>query len=408
MRERAVLVGSTARGVETRTANGGRKNGQRTRRAVEESLEELSLLADSAGAAVVGQVVQTHGSVDPSVFVSKGKLDEIGDALTQSEGNLVIFDDDLSAGQSRNLAEKLRVKVIDRTELILDIFARRARTREARLAVELAQLEYLLPRLTRLWVHLSRTGGGIGTRGPGETQLEVDRRQVRTRIGTLKRGLQAVERERGVQRAGRRDLFRVALVGYTNAGKSTLFNALTRATVTADARLFATLDPTTRRLRPPASATILVSDTVGFIRKLPHHLVASFRATFAEVREADLLLHVVDATQPAAEEQIAAVQAVLSEIDALRVPTLIVLNKADAVWDETHLMGLEAGHPECITVSALTGQGMDALWSALVTSEATWRAARSVRAHTSADVIALPSDQSHEQQAYFTGEGYAS
>jgi GTPase len=365
-RERAVLVGSTARGLQRSVAGPAAL----LRVALEESLDELALLAHSAGAEVVGNVTQTHGVVDASAFLSKGKVEELARVLGEREATMAIVDEDLSPAQTRNLSERLSAKVIDRTGLILDIFARRARTREARLAVELAQLEYLLPRLTRMWAHLSRTGGGIGTRGPGETQLEVDRRQVRTRIASLKKGLAAVERERDVQRAGRRDLFRVALVGYTNAGKSTLFNALTRSSVTADERLFATLDATTRRLRPPQGEPVLVSDTVGFVRKLPHHLVASFRATLAEVREADLLLHVVDAGQSLVDEHIAAVQEVLGEIDALSRPTRLVFNKSDSVTDDTRRFALRAQYPGCLVVSALTGDGLTDVWDAIMNERA--------------------------------------
>ncbi len=379
-----MLVGALFRGKGSplpRPASGG-GSAQAARAALDESMEELAQLADSAGADIAGRVVQSHGGIDASTFVTSGKLEEIKQLCAAEGASLVLFDDDLAPGQMRNLGRKLNserdptIKILDRTELILDIFARRARTREARLAVELAQLEYLLPRLTRMWVHLSRTGGGIGTRGPGETQLESDRRQIRTRIAHLKRGLQAVERERLVQRSRRGDLFRVGLVGYTNAGKSTLFNVLTGATVLADDMLFATLDPTTRRMRPPAGDTVLLSDTVGFIRKLPHHLVASFRATLAEVREADFLLHVVDASHPAAREHISSVEEVLASLDATRSPRLLVFNKVDQVSDETVLQAFAAEYPGSIFLSAMRGDGLDTLWSKIAEAEVEFRAAK--------------------------------
>ena len=252
---------------------------------------------------------QRRQTLSPGTFLSRGKLDELKNLAQNGEMDLVVFDDDLSPAQVKNLEQKLECKILDRSELILAIFAEHARTRESRLQVELAQLEYLLPRLTRMWGHLSRQQGGIGTKGPGETQLEADRRRVREKIAFLKRKLQEVDRERQVQRARRSDVHRTALVGYTNAGKSTLLNALTGADVLVEDKLFATLDATVRRFRFPTGEVTLFTDTVGFIRKLPHHLVASFRSTLDEVVEADLLVHVVDASSPAAIQQIEAVGA---------------------------------------------------------------------------------------------------
>jgi GTP-binding protein HflX len=324
-------------------------------------LTELRLLAETAGAQVRGEVLQRRGPVRASTFLSKGKIDEVRTLSGEEQATLLLLDDDLSPAQSRNLGEQLNMKVVDRSGLILDIFSRRARTREARLQVELAQLEYLLPRLTRMWEHLSRLGGGIGTRGPGETQLEVDRRRVRERIAKLKRELDHVVQERRVQRRGRRDCFKASLVGYTNAGKSTLFNALTRASVYVEDQLFATLDPTTRVFSVNRDTRALLTDTVGFIRKLPPHLVASFRATLEEVAEADLLLHVVDATEPDIDAHIQAVETVLESIGAMGIPRLSVFNKIDGVSDEVSALGLRARYPGAVFVSALTREGLPEL-----------------------------------------------
>ncbi len=319
---------------------------------VSESLDELGLLVDTAGGKVVGRLVQRRASIEPSTFLSRGKRDEARDLLQGAEAQLLVFDEELSPAQGRNLEKEFNVRVIDRSELILDIFAKRARSREAMLQVELAQLEYQLPRLTRMWTHLERQVGGIGTRGPGETQLESDRRRVRKRIAILKEKLERIDSERETQRKGRAGFFRSALVGYTNAGKSTLFNALTRAGVLAEDKLFATLDTTTRKVMLPGGQTILLSDTVGFIRKLPHHLIASFRATLLEVREADLIIHVVDASHARYEEQMHAVETVLAEILPHEVARLVVLNKADRLADEVVASARRVRHPEAEIVSA--------------------------------------------------------
>ncbi|MBM3287415.1 MAG: GTPase HflX [Candidatus Eisenbacteria bacterium] len=318
----------------------------------QESLDELALLTDTAGARVVDRLIQRRSTIEPSTYLSKGKRGTLAELIAQHKAELVIFDEELSPAQVRNLERDLQVRVVDRSELILDIFARRARTREAMLQVELAQLEYLLPRLTRMWTHLERQVGGIGTRGPGETQLEVDRRRVRKKISILKEKLERIDRERETQRKGRGDFFRGALVGYTNAGKSTLFNALTQAGVLAEDKLFATLDTTTRQLGLPEEQKMLLSDTVGFIRKLPHHLIASFRATLLEVREADLIIHVVDASHPRHEEQIRAVEEVLSEILERDVARLIVLNKIDRLGEEEMSQALRLRHPDAEIVCA--------------------------------------------------------
>jgi GTP-binding protein HflX len=342
--ERAVLVGHAGR----------------DHRHLDGSLDELERLADTAGASVLERVIQRRGPIHPGTFVGKGKLQELRDRVEATDGDMVIFDDDLSPAQIRNLEKALQRKVVDRSELILDVFARRARTRESRLQVELAQLEYALPRLTGLWRHLERQAGGIGTRGPGETQLETDRRLVRERIAHLKRGLEAVERERQVQRRRRRGAFRAALVGYTNAGKSTLFNALTRAQVLVEDRLFATLDSTTRKLVSPTLETALVTDTVGFIRKLPHHLVASFRSTLIEAVEADVLLHVVDAADPEFRRQMADVEQVLEGLLEEPRPTVLVFNKCDRLEPEV-VAGLRVEYPGAFTISARRAAGLDPL-----------------------------------------------
>jgi GTPase len=343
--ERAMLVGHAAR------------NGARLGR----SLDELALLADTAGARVLGRLEQRRGTIHAGTFIGRGKLEELKGRAAEADADVVIFDDDLSPGQIRNLEKALGLKVVDRSELILDIFARRARTRESRLQVELAQLEYMLPRLTGMWKHLERQAGGIGTRGPGETQLETDRRIVRERIARLKRSLAAVERERETQRRRRRREFRAALVGYTNAGKSTLFNALTRASVAVENRLFATLDATTRQMVSPDRRVALITDTVGFIRKLPHHLVASFHSTLVEAIEADLLLHVVDAADPDFRHHIAAVEEVLEAILEEPRPTTLVFNKVDAIGDPALVAALRVEFPGSFTISARNGEGLGEL-----------------------------------------------
>ena len=343
--ERAVLVGHAAR----------------EGRAFERSMEELSRLADTAGARPAATLRQRRGSVNAAHYIGRGKMDELRDVAGGVNADVAIFNDDLSPSQVRNLEKALGIKVVDRSELILDIFARRARTRESRLQVELAQLQYTLPRLTGMWKHLERQAGGIGTRGPGETQLESDRRRVHERIAGLKRQLEAVDRERETQRRRRRREFRAALVGYTNAGKSTLFNALTRADVLVEDRLFATLDATTRRMVSPDRRQVLLTDTVGFIRKLPHHLIASFRSTLSEATEADLLLHVVDASDPDSERQIAAVEGVLEDLSGTPPRTVMIYNKSDRLADAAIATALRANDPSCFVVSARRGAGLDAL-----------------------------------------------
>ncbi|MGH7726608.1 MAG: GTPase HflX [Candidatus Eiseniibacteriota bacterium] len=335
--------------------------GRRPLSEVRTSLDELSRLAETAGGVIVGELIQKRGTPSPGTLLSKGKLEELKGLAVHTSADTIVCDEDLTPAQVRNLEKMLDRKVVDRSEVILSIFARHARTRESRLQVEVAQLEYSLPRLRHMWQHLERLGGGIGTRGPGETQLETDRRIARDRVALLKRELALVEKERRVQRQARANEYRVAIVGYTNAGKSTLFNALTRAHVRAEDRLFATLDATTRRLVNPAREVLLLTDTVGFIRKLPHHLVASFRSTLAEVVEADLWLHVVDAADPAFRAQIANVEQVLESLGGPPRPTQLVFNKIDAVEDEAVVLALPVEFPGSLRVSAKTGEGLDAL-----------------------------------------------
>lgn len=331
----------------------------------ENPLEELSGLAETAGTDVVGGLVQRRETPDPKTFFGKGKVAELKNLLEQHSADLVVFDNDLSPSQARNLEKALDKKVIDRTGLILDIFASNARTHEARLAVELAQLEYSLPRLTRMWTHLSRQSMGVGMRGPGEKQLEVDRRLVVKRIHELKGDLAKVERRRAREVAGRRDYMTVSLVGYTNAGKSTLMNRLTDANVEAVDKLFATLDTRTRRWTLPSWGPVLLSDTVGFIRDLPHHLVASFRATLEEARDADLLLHVADASNPAVLDQISAVYGVLHDLHIDEKRTLLLLNKIDVPGAENYAQAALARYPHAIPISAKSGEGIDQLRAAV-------------------------------------------
>ncbi len=338
---------------------------------VRESLEELAELATTAGAEVVGEGTQRLEAPVAATYLGTGKAREFAALCKGSDVDTVIFDDELSPAQTRNLEKVFEAKILDRTALILDIFAQRARTREGKLQVELAQLQHLLPRLTRFWGHLSRQKGGIGMRGgEGESQLESDRRRLQERIDKILEELDTVRRQRTTQRQGRqRNQWPLAsIVGYTNAGKSTLLNRLTGANVHAEDRLFATLDPTTRRLRLPTNQNVLLSDTVGFIRKLPHRLVESFKATLEEVVQADLLLHVVDLSHPAVAEHIAAVDAVLKEIGAEGKPTLMVFNKIDRVLSEGIVERTKLSHPQAVFVSARDGSGVPELLSELGTA----------------------------------------
>jgi GTPase len=334
----------------------------------DDPLDEIRGLAETAGVVVVGSMLQRRTQVDVTTYIGSGKVEELKAQVEAQEADLVIFDNDLGPAQTRNLERLLGVKVIDRTEVILDIFATHARTHEAHLQVELAQLEYAMPRLKRLWTHLSRYKGGIGVRGPGEKQLEEDRRLVMHRIQDLKGKLEKVQARKEREVAGRIGASTVSLVGYTNAGKSTLMNALTGAGVTVEDKLFATLDTRTRRWPIQGGGHVLLSDTVGFIRNLPHSLVASFKATLEEARQADLLLHVVDASSPEAESQIKAVKEVLDELGLVDHPTVLVLNKVDRVPDRSFLDVLRAHHADAVPVSAARGDGLELLEQAVRTA----------------------------------------
>jgi GTP-binding protein HflX len=334
----------------------------------DEHLEELAGLAETAGAEVVGRLTQRRDTPDVTTYLGKGKLEQLERMVKATDASVVIFDNDLSPAQIRNLEQALGVKVLDRTEVILDIFSTRAQTHEARLAVELAQLEYSLPRLKRMWTHLSRIKAGVGMRGPGEKQLETDRRLVERRIVDLRAELDKVLRRKEREVAARSDRMTVSLVGYTNAGKSTLLNKLTGAQELAADKLFATLDTRTRRWQLPDWGPVLLSDTVGFIRDLPHRLIASFQATLEEARQADLLLHVADASSPAALQQIAAVYRVLEELGIREKDTILVLNQVDRITEPGVLDTLLRNYPHGVPVSAKTGKGITQLANAVSTA----------------------------------------
>jgi GTP-binding protein HflX len=359
--ERALLIGLEKAGV--------------TKWDLQDSLEELAELASSAGAEVVDTVTQKLQKPTAPYYIGKGKAELIKESLQDRRVTSVIFDDELSPAQGRNLENLLARKVLDRTQLILDIFAQRARSREGRLQIELAQLQYLLPRLTKMWHHLSRQTGGIGTRGPGETQLEVDRRRVQERIARLERELESVRKTRAIQRQGRkRHQWPVAaVVGYTNAGKSTLLNLLTGADVVAENKLFATLDPTTRSFVLPNKQRVLLTDTVGFLRKLPHTLIESFKATLEEVSEADLLIHVVDLGHPRVDEQMQAVDNVIKELGAFGKQTVTVFNKIDQLTNPELADTYPKRFPNSVAISALTGEGVGNLVRALQDALSAWR-----------------------------------
>src|SRR6266496_3196951 len=352
--ERALLIGLEKEGV--------------SKWDLQDSLDELRELANSAGAKVVDTVTQKLRKPTAPYYIGRGKAESIKDSCQDQQVTSVIFDDELSPAQGRNLENLFARKVLDRTQLILDIFAQRARSREGRLQIELAQLQYLLPRLTRMWHHLSRQTGGIGTRGPGETQLEVDRRRVQERIARLERELEAVRKTRAIQRESRkRHQWPVAaVVGYTNAGKSTLLNLLTGADVVTENKLFATLDPTTRSFVLPNKQRVLLTDTVGFLRKLPHTLIESFKATLGEVSEADLLIHIVDLSHPRVDEQMEA-------LDAFGKQTLIVFNKIDNLPNRELAESYTKRFPGSVAISARTGEGVNKLVQTLEEALGSWR-----------------------------------
>jgi len=329
-------------------------------------LEEIRGLAETAGAKVVGQITQKRLGIEGGTYIGRGKMRDLVGLVKSSGAEVIVFDNDLTPGQVRNLEKATECKVIDRSELILDIFATRARTIESRLQVELAQLEYSLPRLKQMWTHLSRTSGGIGVRGPGETQLEEDRRMVGHRIRDLKGKLLEVQNRRQREVLTRAEEFTVSLVGYTNAGKSQLMNALTNADVYVQDQLFSTLETRTRQWHIKDFGKLLLSDTVGFIRDLPHHLVASFRATLEEARQSRMLLHVVDASSPVAEDHIRAVMKVLKELGCDQKKMILVLNKIDRIEDRSVLHVLMAMHPRAVAISGKTGEGFDELRDAVI------------------------------------------
>ena len=322
---------------------------------VEEHLDELEFLAVTAGAETFMKIMQDRDRIDPAYFIGKGKAEEIAQIIEMNDIDLIIFDDDLNPIQLRNLEKLLNKKIIDRSALILDIFASHAKSKEAKTQVELAQLQYMLPRLTRAWTHLSKQYGGIGTKGPGETQIETDRRIIRTRISHLKEKLDKIESQRKVKNSNRKGFIKASLVGYTNAGKSTLINLLTDANVLAENKLFATLDSTTRALELKNNQTILLSDTVGFIRKLPAHLIASFKSTLNEVKEADIILHVIDVSHPFFEDHIAVVEQTLKDLGADKKIQLKVFNKIDLLEDREKIVHLIHKYKNSVFISAQRG-----------------------------------------------------
>jgi len=383
-RERAILVALNTRSV--------------SKEVVEEHVSELEELADTAGANTIFRIVQVRSAADPAYYIGKGKAEELVQLVELNEITLVIFDDDLTTVQVRNLEKLINRKIIDRSGLILDIFALRAKTKEAKTQVELAQLEYMLPRLTRAWTHLSKQYGGIGTKGPGETQIETDRRLIRNRISHLKEKLKKIEAQRTTQSSGRQSYIKVALAGYTNAGKSTLFNLLTKADVFSEDKLFATLDSTTRAVDLDTKEKVLMSDTVGFIRKLPPHLVASFKSTLNEVRDADVIIHLIDLSHHYYEDHLKIVEETLKEFGSEDKKEIIVFNKVDLIKDKSKIDYIRNSYRESVIISAQKGINIsrlrrvikDIIEASFVEEEVTIRIERTRLAsdiHTLAEVL---------------------
>jgi GTP-binding protein HflX len=345
--ERAILIALTT--------------GEFSKEQAEEHLEELELLTDTAGAETVFKILQDRHRIDPAFYIGKGKAEEVAELIKLNDINLVVFDDDLNPTQVRNLEKLFERKVLDRSGLILDIFASHAKTREAKTQVELAQLQYVLPRLTRAWTHLSKQYGGIGTKGPGETQIETDRRIIRTRISKLKENLKKIEAQQQTKSTSRKEFVTATLVGYTNAGKSTLLNRLTNAGVLAEDKLFATLDSTTRSVELEKNKKILLSDTVGFIRKLPHNLIASFKSTLNVVKDADLILHVIDVSHDFFEDHIKVVEETLDELDAGKKVQIRIFNKIDALKNRERIDYINDHYPNSLFISAERGIGIPKL-----------------------------------------------
>jgi len=346
-KERAMLIA-----LQTRHIN---------RELAEEHISELEELANTAGAESIFKIIQSKNTMDPAFYIGKGKAEELAQLVELNDISIAIFDDDLTPVQVRNLEKLFNRKIVDRSGLILDIFALRAKTKEAKTQVELAQLEYMLTRLTRAWTHLSKQYGGIGTKGPGETQIETDRRMIRTRISNLKEKLKSIESQRETQSKGRKDFVRISIAGYTNAGKSTLFNLLAKADVFAEDKLFATLDSTTRSFEINSREQILISDTVGFIRKLPPHLVASFKSTLNEVRDADIILHIIDSSHPYFEDHMQVVENTLKEFGSEHKKVIKVFNKIDAIGDKNRIDYIKNSYPDGIIISARKGINISSL-----------------------------------------------
>jgi GTPase len=388
----------------------GCRTGSETREQAEESLDELALLVGTAGGECRSRHLFDLAKIKADVYLGKGQLMRLGEACRDQQIDIVVFDNDLSPSQQRNIEKATEVMTMDRTGIILDIFAKRARTKEGKLQVELAQLQYLLPRLRGMWTHLSRQGAGIGTRGPGETDLEIDRRRIQEKIGRLKREIKKVKKTRALHRSARKKVPypTVALVGYTNAGKSTLLNLLTEAEVLVEDKLFATLDPTVRELRLPDGGAVLLSDTVGFIRKLPHQLVESFSATFEEIGLAEMLVHVVDASNPLAEKHVESVKEVLKQIGVEPDRVLTALNKIDGAADRLLVERMARQIKGAVSISAITGQGVDDLVQAISDKLAQKKVKVSVMVpYTARKTLSIIQKQARVLSSDYRGDGVA-